>query len=326
MDLAVAKGADRQALAQRSKIDLRDLQDQDKRIPVANYIGLMRAGKECSGDPALALHLGERDLSETSIVGLLGPASETAIDSIVQLNRYARLAIEVDLEVPDRFRIERGDGGLWLIDARLNPNDFPELTEMTFAQIACGVGAIASGSRAFAETPLLKAVHVTHTDPGYRAEYDRIFRAPVVFESARNAILLDQAFLTLRFRRQPLYAFNALTERAEVLLENMASATSTRGRVECLLAPMLHKGDIGVDAVAAELGMSRWTLLRHLKAEGANFRLVLDELRRKFALHYLSVRDLSLSETAYLVGFSDQAAFSRAFKRWTGRRPREARM
>ena len=325
MDLAVAKGADRKALLQRSRIDPRDLQDHDKRIPLANYVALMRAGKELCNDPALALHFGERDLSETSIVGLLGPASETAADAIAQLNRYAGLAVEADLETPDRFQLERGGGGLWLIDARLNPNDFPELTETTFAQIACGVGAMAAGSSAFAKTPLVRAVHVTHADPGYRAEYDRIFRAPVIFKKARNAILLHRAFLGLRVPRQPLYAFSVLTERADALLESMAHAKSTRGRVESLLAPILHRGDIGVDAVAAKLGMSRWTLLRHLKAEGATFRQVLDELRCKFALHYLNAKHVSLNETAHLVGFSDQAAFSRAFKRWTGASPRATR-
>jgi AraC-like DNA-binding protein len=63
-----------------------------------------------------------------------------------------------------------------------------------------------------------------------------------------------------------------------------------------------------------------------LKAEGATFEKVLDELRHKMALHYLSGNKVSVSETAYLVGFSEPAAFSRAFKRWTGSSPRAARL
>jgi AraC-like DNA-binding protein len=73
------------------------------------------------------------------------------------------------------------------------------------------------------------------------------------------------------------------------------------------------------------MGVSRKTLLRRLKAEGVTFAKVLDALRHKMALDYLSARKVSVNETAYLVGFSDSTAFSRAFKRWTGKSPREVR-
>jgi AraC-like DNA-binding protein len=89
--------------------------------------------------------------------------------------------------------------------------------------------------------------------------------------------------------------------------------------------PILHTGDVGMEAIAAKLSISRQTLLRQLKAEGTNFEKVLDDLRHKLALDYLSAKKVSVNETAYLVGFSDPAAFSRAFKRWTGSTPRAAR-
>jgi AraC-like DNA-binding protein len=71
--------------------------------------------------------------------------------------------------------------------------------------------------------------------------------------------------------------------------------------------------------------MSRQTLYRRLKEEGCTFEQVLDDLRHRLALDYLTARKASVNETAYLVGFSDPAAFSRAFKRWTGKSPREMR-
>jgi AraC-like DNA-binding protein len=73
------------------------------------------------------------------------------------------------------------------------------------------------------------------------------------------------------------------------------------------------------------MGLSRQALFRRLKGEGATFEKVLDELRRQMALHYLSGKKVSVNETAFLVGFSEPAAFSRAFKRWTGKSPRDAR-
>lgn len=82
---------------------------------------------------------------------------------------------------------------------------------------------------------------------------------------------------------------------------------------------------VDMSEIAQRLGLSRQTLYRNLKAEGVTFEQVLDELRHKLALHYLNGKKVSVNETAYLVGFSDPAAFSRAFKRWTGTSPRAAR-
>jgi AraC-like DNA-binding protein len=319
LGFAVSQGAAPAALLERSGIEPAALEDHDNRIPLAQYVALMRAAKELAADPALALHFGEAiDLSEMSLVGLIGAASETLADALAQTNRYARLVVEVDLGGADRFRTARDAEGLWLIDARRNPNDFPELTESSFARMA-------GGSRRFGHAPLFKAVHVTHADPGYRAEYDRIFRAPVTFESDRNAVLIDAAWMTRRIALQPRYVFGVLSERAEALLEELERSRTTRGRVESLLLPILHTGEIGMDIVATKLGVSRWTLARRLKGEGATFEQVLDALRRRMALHYLSESKVTVNETAYLVGFSDPAAFSRAFKRWTGATPRDVR-
>jgi AraC-like DNA-binding protein len=75
-------------------------------------------------------------------------------------------------------------------------------------------------------------------------------------------------------------------------------------------------------SVAGMLGLSRQALYRQLRAEGATFQEVLDDLRHRMAIYYVSGRKVSVNEAAFLVGFSDPAAFSRAFKRWTGVSPR----
>jgi AraC-like DNA-binding protein len=81
-----------------------------------------------------------------------------------------------------------------------------------------------------------------------------------------------------------------------------------------------------MDVIAGGMGLSRQTLFRRLKDEGTTFEKLLDELRHKMALNYLSEKKVSVNETAYLTGFSESAAFSRAFKRWTGQSPRAMRM
>jgi len=319
LELAVAGGADRGALAERSGIDLADLDDQDARVPFARYVALMRAGQVLARDPALALHFGETvDMRELSIVGLIGQSCTTVMEAFAQVNRYARLTLDVDLGTGDRLELATMSDGLWIVDRRPDPNAFPELTESSFARMA------ASGRRLGVGSPL-KEVHVTHPAPAYRSEYDRIFECPISFDAPWNAVRVDPSIMALPLALQPRYVFGLLNERADVLLKELEDARTTRGRVESLLIPILHGGDSGIDRIAAEMGVSRQTLYRRLKAENVTFEKLLDELRHRLALDYLAGNRVSINETAYLVGFSERAAFARAFKRWTGRSPGSAR-
>jgi AraC-like DNA-binding protein len=317
-DGAVAQGASGAALLEESNITASDLADHDNRIPLPKHIALLRAAKRLCGDPALALHHGDAvNLAEVSVVGLIGYACETVLDAFHQLSRYSRLIMDLDLGTTERFQLLSDDTGLWLVDNRSNPNAYPELTEGTFAQIVNGV-------RRFGATPFAKAVHVTHPDPGYRSEYVRIFEAPVTFESTRNAMRIDPAWLSYRVAQQPRYVFGVLTRHADSLLERLDGPDTTR-RVQQMLLETLHTGDLGMARVARALGLGRHTLYRRLKVEGVTFAQVLDELRHTLALDYLGAGKVSVNETAYLLGFSDAAAFSRAFKRWTGESPGRAR-
>jgi AraC-like DNA-binding protein len=94
-----------------------------------------------------------------------------------------------------------------------------------------------------------------------------------------------------------------------------------RARVERCVEPLLPSGEVGIERIARALGCSRQTLYRRLKAEGATFERVLDSLRHRLALRYIQGERMAVKQAAYRLGFSDPAAFSRAFKRWTGRRP-----
>jgi AraC-like DNA-binding protein len=281
------------------------------------YVLLMRAAKELCADPAFALHFGESvDLSEVSIVCAFGGLA-TIDDARTHVNRYARLTADVETAGDgERWIMERSGGQLWSIDTRRNPNDFPELTESSFARVICS-------ARRRGGDAMFKEIHVTHPEPSYRAEYDRIFRVPVVFRSDRNAVRLDESVLAaLRPPPTSRYVQELLRNEADAMVAELDRARSVRARVENILMPLLPRGRVSIEGVGKRLGLSRPTLFRRLREEGVTFEQVVDELRHRLAVHYLSANNASVRQTAHLLGYSDASAFSRAFKRWTGHSPR----
>jgi len=247
-------------------------------------------------------------------------ASPTMGDALMQLNRYGYLVAELDVPCTDnRFQLSRHNNGMWLVDTRNDPNSFPEMTEETWSRFIC------ESTRNFPDLPFAKAAHFTHPEPEHSAEYERVMNVPVFFNCEENALLIEESWLAVKLHDPNAYVFGLLSERADALLKSLESSKTVKGRVESLLIPILHKGDPGMVRIASKLGLSRQTLYRKLKAEGVRYEKLLDELRHQMALHYLSGKKVSVNETAYLVGFSDPTAFSRAFKRWTGNSPGKAR-
>src|SRR5262249_770994 len=152
-----------------------------------------------------------------------------------------------------------------------------------------------------------------------------IFGVPLIFESHMNAIIVDEEFLSIRLPDTNPYLSKLLRTHVDELLKNMENSKSTRGRVESLLLTILITGYDSIATIICKLGFSVEWVFGMGKWEGGRLEQVLDELRQTLALRYLKEKKMSVTETAYLVGFSDPAAFSRAFKRWTGSRPRVIR-
>ena len=121
---------------------------------------------------------------------------------------------------------------------------------------------------------------------------------------------------------------NALLERycEEALVYRRRGRGSFRTRVENAIVPLLPHAEVTVREIAALLGLSQRSFARRLESEGVTFSALLDELRLDLAQRYLAEPDTSISHIAWLLGYSEVSAFSRAFKRWTGMSPREARI
>lgn len=318
VNFAVANGADQSALFSRGNLSAELVSDPDHRLPFAGYVKLMQAARELCHDPAFALKLGaEHDFHTISVVGLLCYASPTMGMALQALNRYGRLVAEFDMPEPgNRFQLITDADGLWLTDTQTGALDFPEMTEETWSRF------IAETTRNFPEFPFVERVCVPHGPPDYADEYERLWKVSVTFNSPRNAMLINSDWPTIPLSNPNAYVFGVLSAHAGKLLETLEQSKTVRGQLEAALIPVLHTDKTNMDHMASVMGMSRQTLYRRLREEGATFERVLDELRHQMALHYLDGKQTTVYETAVLLGFSDASSFSRAFKRWTGTSPK----
>lgn len=327
LDFAVARGADRETLMQRACIQPHDLTDPTGRIPLVRYVALMEAGIELCSEPALALRFGEQvPMEDLSIVPLIVLNGEGVDDVRARINRYAALMVDdgEDGSSESHQFVHRG-GKVWI---KLVSSIYARHPVVTEAAVARSVGGVRNLLKSFgghaATLRFPDAIHFTYSEPAHRKEYDLLFGVPLVFDSDMNAIGVNPVFLSMTMPKPYAAAAAMATEKAEQLLARLENSTPTRASVQNTLLRKLESGDVRMEAIARQLGLSRATLFRRLKAEGATFEGVLETVRHERALQLLNEEKCSVRQTAHQLGFSDPAAFSRAFKRWTGVSPKEA--
>ncbi|MCG6860253.1 MAG: AraC family transcriptional regulator [Chromatiaceae bacterium] len=163
-------------------------------------------------------------------------------------------------------------------------------------------------------------VRLQHEELACQGEYDRFFRCPVLLGTDGSAIVFAHADVD-----RPLPAPNRELARAndKVLSTFLANLQQEEliGRVKVAISHELPSGTPSDEEIAKAVYMSPRTLRRRLLAEGTSYSQLLDAVRRELAEQYIADPARSLSETGFLLGFSELSAFSRAFKRWTGQTP-----
>ena len=167
-------------------------------------------------------------------------------------------------------------------------------------------------------------VHFGHAQPEDMSEYRRLFGdAALKFDAVRLGIVVP-----IQTWELPLVEANpglcaVLIRHAEGLLAKQPLVADTLSdQVRALLLKELQGGNPGVEPLSDTLlGMSVSTLHRRLKEEGTSHRQLLDTLRAELAERYLGEKGVSVTEVAFLLGFSEASAFHRAFKRWKGLTP-----
>jgi AraC-like DNA-binding protein len=159
---------------------------------------------------------------------------------------------------------------------------------------------------------------------GYAEHYLRYFGRGVEFGMDQNVLSLAREDLDF-----PLPAANAELARQndEVVLEFLARMKKgdLPTQVHARLIQLLPSGSCSKEEVARGLGMSVRALHNRLGDAGSSYQSLLDRTRQQLAEQYMRQKNLTVSEVAYLLGFSDGSNFSRAFHRWTGVSPTEFR-
>jgi len=170
-----------------------------------------------------------------------------------------------------------------------------------------------------------KMVRFPFASPADPHVYADFFKAPVQFETPAGEFVIDIDDWHTPLPSADENLLKVLDEHARLLLEKRPMPDDFVGQVRREIVRDLHGGEIHRDNIASRLNMSARTLQRRLDEHKLAFADLLDEVRAELAKNKLTGSELSLAEVGFLLGFSDQSAFSRAFKRWTGKTPKEYR-
>jgi AraC-like DNA-binding protein len=166
-----------------------------------------------------------------------------------------------------------------------------------------------------------RSIYLSHSPAGDRAIYRRILGAPITYDHELNAVVFDRQLLDV-----PMKEHNPTLQRVlkrQVEMESREAVTDITGVVRKMIHNRLPFSDCSLEVVAKQLAVSPRTLQYRLSEQATTFKQLVDEVRRGIAQQQLQQSHVPISQLCDLLGYSDQTAFSRAFKRWFGVSPRE---
>jgi AraC-like DNA-binding protein len=279
-------------------------------LPVRTLGAILLAAAKATGRESLGLLLGQRaNLENVGPLRLLVFNARTGREAIEGLVRYASLwyrGLKLDLE------FQKGYAQL-SVSAEA---DFPGRDALLTAYVAATVKHLESIlGRAWRPSQ----IHIAYRKPKSAEFYSRFFRAPVLFNQPRHAVLFAEAVLD---------APRASSDRnLDAFLRQYLADLEAReqpdfvARVRQVIGNLLASGDCNLERVAGIFSIHRVTLHRYLREEETSFEALLDESRREMAERMLTSSDQPIADIATALGYGAAGSFVRAFVRWHGTTP-----
>jgi len=300
-------------LFHRAGLDNALLEDPFSEIPLRRFINLLEFASELTNEPNIGIRYGDSyEFEDLGPIGYavmhsptLGRALRFFANSLAAVQEDSELTFSVsDSIAAMKYRVL--DLSIWprRQDAEFSISLFTKVIR----------SAVGSDWRP-------NAVHFEHAPPQFCEAHRRYFRAPVHFNMPTNALFFPASQLDKPMAPADPKILKRAFRQLDASIETHTLPLSFIQTVNRATMAALLDGDPRSGAVAAKLGMSGRTFNRRLGDRGVTYRNIVGDIRARMARNFLSQQNISITETAYLLGYSDLSAFNRAFKSWTGISP-----
>ena len=319
-DYAVARGLSLSELLSHCSIDRSVLDDPDARIEFMSYAALLDFLSVRLEEPHIGLKLGaSARLAHLGTSGLAQMACSNVQELLPRMVRYNALILDAfydDLELCDDEVVLNWRSKL--------PENIPlsrHHAELNFAMTQSLIPHF-TGREVFPTR-----VWFRQSAPKNPDVLEDFFRCKVRFDAPIDLIACDSEVMGWELRSPDPATLGMLDRICEQQLKALGEQQEPEWLVDCKRAinTSLPNGQPALPDMAERLGMPQSQLRRKLAEHGLNFRGLVEERRQALAERYIADPELSLVEVAVLLGFSEQSAFHRAYKRWTGEAPGTAR-
>jgi len=314
---AKAAGVDVDLLLKKAGLTFEQVNDLSVRLKVKDQIRFLNLVASAMGDDLLGFHLAlSAELREIGLLYYVAATSETLIEALQRAARYSSIVNEgVSIKTKDSDRV--GISFEYVGVSR----------HLDRHQIEFIVTAVVRVCRELTGRHLVPTnVRMIHLRDVVSSELIEFFGEGVEFGAAIDEVIFPPSTGSLSVVSADPYLNKLLISYCEEALSRRPdSVGSFRSAVENAIAQMLPHGKARAEEIARRLGVSPRTFARRLSSEGVTYSNVLEGLRSHLAERYLADDSLTISQIAWLLGYQEVSAFTHAFKRRTGKTPREAR-